>query len=129
MIAFVVICLTFCPRVVNPIADRSFKKVLEHAKKVRENILTKTSLMLGVGEKDEEILQTMKDCRSVGVDVITFGQYLRPTPRHLAVKEYITPEKFNEWQAMAEDMGFVYAASGPLVRSSYKAGGEYFKDI
>ena len=70
-------------------------------------------------------MQTLRDLRSAGVDVVTFGQYLQPTKRHLPVKEYVTEEKFYEWQQIAEGIGFKYVASGPLVRSSYKAG-EFF---
>ena len=81
--------------------------------------------MLGVGETDEEIRATLHDLRNSDVDVVTFGQYLRPTKRHMKVKEYVTPEKFQAWQEEAESMGFKYVASGPLVRSSYKAG-EFF---
>ena len=81
--------------------------------------------MLGLGEEDEDVLQTLQDLRSIDVDVVTFGQYLQPTKRHLPVKEYVTEEKFREWQKIAEGMGFKYVASGPLVRSSYKAG-EFF---
>jgi lipoic acid synthetase len=99
--------------------------VLEHAKKVNPDLLTKTSLMLGLGETDEEVVQTMKDLRKVGVDVVTFGQYMRPTDHHLAVVEYVSPTKFDWYKEQAEGMGFRYVASGPLVRSSYKAG-EYF---
>jgi lipoyl synthase len=101
--------------------------VLKYAKSVA-NCLTKTSLMLGLGETDDEIQQTLDDLRSVDVDVVTFGQYLQPTKRHLTVKEYITPEKFEEWQTKAEGMGFKYVASGPLVRSSYKAGEFFLKN-
>ena len=89
------------------------------------SLITKTSLMLGVGETDEEIRATLHDLRNSDVDVVTFGQYLRPTKRHMKVKEYVTPEKFQAWQEEAESMGFKYVASGPLVRSSYKAG-EFF---
>lgn len=98
---------------------------LEHAKKVNPDLYTKTSIMLGLGETDEEVLQTMKDLRAIDVDVVTFGQYLRPTDNHLSVVEYVTPEKFDEYRVMAEEMGFKYCASGPMVRSSYKAG-EFF---
>ena len=98
---------------------------LEHAKKVNPDLYTKTSIMLGLGETDEEVIQTMKDLRAIDVDVVTFGQYLRPTDNHLSVVEYVTPEKFDEYRVMAEDMGFKYCASGPMVRSSYKAG-EFF---
>lgn len=101
-------------------------KVLEMAKQRRESMLTKTSLMLGVGETDEEVRQTMRECRDAGVNVITFGQYLRPTKRHLPVQEYVHPDKFEQWRQEGEDMGFLYVASGPLVRSSYKAGGKCF---
>lgn len=87
--------------------------------------LTKTSLMLGLGETDEDIQKTLEALSAIEVDVVTFGQYLQPTKRHVPVKEYVTPEKFEEWQKVAESMGFTYVASGPLVRSSYKAG-EFF---
>ena len=98
---------------------------LAHAKKVKAGLYTKTSLMLGLGETDEEVIQTMKDLRNIDVDVVTFGQYLRPTERHLSVVEYVTPEKFDYFRRVGEEMGFKYVASGPMVRSSYKAG-EFF---
>lgn len=98
---------------------------LEHAKTVKPDLYTKTSVMLGLGETEEEVIQTMKDLRSVDVDVVTFGQYLRPTQKHLSVVEYITPEKFEYYKKVGEEMGFKYVASGPLVRSSYKAGEFY----
>ena len=82
--------------------------VLERAKKTLPTLVTKTSLMLGVGETDEEIRKTLQDLRNSDVDVVTFGQYLRPTKRHMKVKEYVTPEKFQEWQEEAESMGFKY---------------------
>lgn len=103
--------------------------VLEHAKKVNPSVLTKTSLMLGLGETDEDIIQTLRDLRNIDVDVVTFGQYLQPTRRHLRVQEYVTPEKFEEWQRVGEDMDFKYVASGPLVRSSYKAGEFFLKNL
>ena len=84
--------------------------------------------MLGLGETEEDILQTLKDLRENDVDVVTFGQYLQPTKRHLKVKEYITPEKFDYWKDAADGMGFKYVASGPLVRSSYKAGEFFLKN-
>ena len=96
--------------------------MLEHAKKTVPDLITKTSIMLGFGESDDEIEATMRDLRSVDVDVVTFGQYLRPTKGHIAVKEFITPEKFAHWESVGKDMGFKYVASGALVRSSYKAG-------
>ena len=101
--------------------------VLRHAKATGpEGLVTKTSIMLGLGESDEEIAQTMRDCKDAGVDIFTLGQYLRPTPAHLDVMEYVTPEKFDHWKRYGEEVvGFRYVASGPLVRSSYKAG-EFF---
>ena len=104
---------------------RQSLKVLDKAKKRAPEMYTKSSLMLGFGEKDKEILQSMKDLKSTGCDVITFGQYLQPSIRHLKVAQYIEPKKFDYWKQMAEDMNFLYCASGPLVRSSYKAG-EFF---
>ena len=85
--------------------------------------------MLGLGETDEEIMQALKDLKEVGCDVVTFGQYLQPSPRHLKVEEYITPEKFQYWKKVADDMDFLYCASGPLVRSSYKAGEFFMKGV
>jgi lipoic acid synthetase len=85
---------------------------------------TKTSLMLGLGETEEEVADCLRDLRSAGVDIVTFGQYLRPTQgeRHLPVHAFVHPDQFARYQAMAQRMGFLYVASGPLVRSSYKAG-------
>lgn len=90
---------------------------------------TKTSIMLGLGETEEEVIQTMKDLRAIDVDVVTFGQYLRPTEHHLAVVEYIRPEMFDHYRQVGEDMGFKYVASGPMVRSSYKAGEFYLEHM
>ena len=83
--------------------------------------------MLGLGENETEIEQALKDLRSHDVDVVTFGQYLRPTLRHMSVQRYVSPEEFNDWRVRAEAMGFKYVASGPLVRSSYRAGELYLK--
>jgi lipoic acid synthetase len=99
--------------------------VLAHAKTVKPDLLTKTSIMLGLGESRQEVIETMKDLRAAGVDVLTLGQYLRPSPAHLAVEEYVTPEAFDELQVEGEKLGFRYVAAGPMVRSSYKAG-EFF---
>lgn len=85
--------------------------------------------MLGLGETDEEVIQTMKDLRAIDVDVVTFGQYLRPTGNHLSVVEYVKPEKFDHFRQVGEDMGFKYVASGPMVRSSYKAGEFYLEHM
>ncbi|KAJ3088815.1 hypothetical protein HK102_007861 [Quaeritorhiza haematococci] len=103
--------------------------VLEHAKKVRPELVTKTSMMLGLGETDEEVMNALKDLRAVGVDVVTFGQYMRPTKKHMKVAEYVHPDKFNHWAQVSKELGFKYVASGPLVRSSYKAGELYIKNI
>ena len=103
--------------------------VLKFIKKRDPRRYTKTSLMLGLGETDEEVMQTLIDLRSVGCDVVTFGQYLQPTKLKLKVEEFVTPEKFKYWQKVAEDMGFLYVASGPLVRSSYRAGEFFMKGI
>jgi len=83
--------------------------------------VTKSGLMLGLGEKETELFQTMDDLREVGCEVLTIGQYLRPTPKHLPVVEYITPEQFNYYGDIACKKGFLHVASGPLVRSSYHA--------
>ena len=82
---------------------------------------TKSGLMLGLGETDEEVLETMQDLRTVEVDVLTLGQYLQPTPKHAPVKDFITPEKFEEYKKIGLEMGYKFVESGPLVRSSYHA--------
>lgn len=118
------------PSVRDPRAKyRQSLEVLRMVKERDPSRYTKSSLMLGLGETDEEILQTLRDLRAVGCDVVTFGQYLQPTQRHLKVIEYVTPEKFAEWRKTAEGMGFLYVASGPLVRSSYRAGEFFMKGI
>jgi lipoic acid synthetase len=81
--------------------------------------------MLGLGETKEEVIQSMKDCLAVGVEIFTLGQYLQPTSWHLPVIEFVSPETFREYQKIGMDLGFRYVASGPLVRSSYRAG-EFF---
>ena len=83
--------------------------------------MTKSGIMVGLGESDDEVLQTLHDLRSVGVQIVTLGQYLRPTLEHYPVAEYITPEKFDWYKQKALEMGFSYCASAPLVRSSYLA--------
>jgi lipoic acid synthetase len=95
--------------------------VLAHAKRHRPRLLTKTSLMLGIGESDAEILSTMEELRAIGVDILTLGQYLRPTANHLAVQRYVTPEQFEQYRAWGLALGFRECVSGPLVRSSYRA--------
>jgi lipoic acid synthetase len=95
--------------------------VLAHAKQHRPGVLTKTSRMLGLGETDAEILATMDDLREVGVDILTLGQYLRPTVNHLAVERFVTPAEFESCREAALARGFVECVAGPLVRSSYRA--------
>ncbi|EFN56450.1 hypothetical protein CHLNCDRAFT_10627, partial [Chlorella variabilis] len=91
-------------------------------------VYTKSSIMLGLGESDEEVVDTMLDLRDAGVDILTLGQYLQPTQHHLPVAEFVTPEKFEHWRKYGEEViGFRYVASGPLVRSSYRAG-EFFTE-
>lgn len=103
--------------------------VLEMVKKMDPTRFTKSSIMLGLGETEEEVRQTLKDLRDIECDVVTFGQYLQPRKRHLPVEEFVTPERFKEWQKEAEEMGFLYVASGPLVRSSYRAGEFFMKGV
>ena len=95
--------------------------VLRHAKQHRPDVLTKTSLMLGLGEEDDEIMQTMQDLRAANVDIVTLGQYLRPTKNHLAVERYVTPDEFDAYRQKGLAMGFLEVVSGPMVRSSYRA--------
>jgi lipoic acid synthetase len=95
--------------------------VLEHAKTYRPAVLTKTSLMLGLGETPEEIRQTMVDLRAAAVDILTLGQYLRPTPNHLDIERFVTPDEFDQYRDWALSLGFLECVSGPLVRSSYRA--------
>lgn len=94
-------------------------EVLEHIKLKSSSIQTKSSLMLGLGETEDMILRALCDLKNAGVDIITIGQYLRPTHHHLEVKEYLPPEKFQYYKKKAQDMGFLSVVSGPLVRSSY----------
>lgn len=100
--------------------------VLRHAKGYAPGVITKTSLMLGLGETEAEVHQAMQHLREAGVDAITFGQYLRPSAKQLEVSEWVTPQQFEAYKHVAlETFGFAYCASGPLVRSSYRAG-EYY---
>lgn len=103
--------------------------VLKHVKKVNPRIYTKSSIMLGLGEQDEEVIEAMKDLRRIGVDILTIGQYLRPSSWHLVVEEFVHPEKFLWFKEEAEKLGFLYVASGPFVRSSYRAGELFIKNI
>ncbi len=95
--------------------------VLRHAKRYRRDVITKTSLMLGLGETSEEILHTLRDLRAAEVDVVTLGQYMQPTRNHLPVIRYVTPDEFKQYREAGLQLGFLEVASGPLVRSSYRA--------
>ncbi|OAF72061.1 hypothetical protein A3Q56_00152 [Intoshia linei] len=103
--------------------------VLKNVKLFNPKLITKSSIMLGLGETDQQIYETLHDLRKCGVDCVTLGQYMQPSKRHLKVKEYVTPEKFNYWERIGNEMGFLYTASGPLVRSSYRAGEFFIKNI
>lgn len=115
-----------------PVRDRRANyeqslRVLEQVSRESE-IYTKTSIMLGLGEHDHEVYQTLSDLHESDVDIVTLGQYLQPSRSHLDVTEYVHPDKFETWRRVAEDeIGYLYCASGPMVRSSYKAG-EFFVD-
>ncbi|MFN0729067.1 lipoyl synthase [Polaribacter gochangensis] len=99
-----------------------YERSLGVLKYLKENgMRTKSGIMLGLGETEEEVIQTMKDLRNVGLDVITIGQYLQPSKKHLPVKEFITPDQFKKYETLGLEMGFMYVESGALVRSSYKA--------
>ncbi len=113
-------------RLTHPVRDpragyRQTLDVLAHAKRHRPEVLTKTSLMLGLGETEAELLATMDDLRAAGCDLLTLGQYLRPTMNHLPVERYVTPGEFARYRAEALARGFRECVSGPMVRSSYRA--------
>lgn len=95
--------------------------VLRRVKEMDDMILTKSGMMVGLGEKEEEVIEVMKDLRDVGCDFLTLGQYLRPSEKHYPVMEYVSPETFERYRIKAEELGFKFIASGPFVRSSYKA--------
>ena len=100
--------------------DRTMR-LLEMVKELDPTIYTKSGLMLGLGETKDEVVDTLKDLRAIGVDAVTIGQYLRPTMKHLPVVEYIHPDVFKEYQEIGEELGFIFVASGPFIRSSYNA--------
>ncbi len=119
------------PKVRDPRAgyDQSLR-VLEYARSYGEDVLgdqvfTKSSIMVGLGEREDEVAETMDDLRAVGTDFLTIGQYLRPSSKHLQVADFVHPDTFEAYRELGLEKGFKYVASGPLVRSSYKAG-EYF---
>ncbi len=103
--------------------------VLRRAKELRPGVVTKSSLMLGLGESEAEVETAMDDLRDAAVDVVTFGQYLRPTLKHLPVREHVSPGRFKALERRALRKGFLYVASGPLVRSSYKAAEFYIEGM
>jgi lipoic acid synthetase len=122
------------PRLQWPVRDRraGYEQSLSVLKQAAEenDAFTKTSLMLGVGEYHHEVYQTMRDLRSVGVDIVTFGQYLQPSRSHLEVSEYVHPDVFDTWERVAEEeLEFLYCASGPMVRSSFRAGELFVESI
>jgi lipoic acid synthetase len=101
--------------------DRSLSVLKKVKEKRGDTIYTKSGVMLGLGETEEELFQALRDLRASNCDILTLGQYLQPTLKHLPVIEFVTPEKFAEYKVRAEEMGFVHVASGPMVRSSYHA--------
>ncbi|MFA6302277.1 MAG: lipoyl synthase [Legionella sp.] len=120
-------------RLTHPVRDnragyQQTLNVLQFAKKYRPDVLTKTSLMLGLGETDEEIVQTMDDLRAHQVDILTLGQYLQPTKNHLPIQRYVSPETFAKLREIGLQKGFFEVASGPLVRSSYRADRVFKRD-
>ena len=103
--------------------------VLENSKKLNPKIYTKSSIMLGLGEEDIEVIQAMKDLREINVDILTLGQYLRPTDWHIPISNFVSPEKFDYFKQKAIELGFLFCASGPFVRSSYRAGELFVRNI
>lgn len=115
------------PRLDSKVRDRraTFEQsigILKEAKRLRPDILTKSSIMVGLGETDEEITEALQMLRDAKVDLVTIGQYLAPSPKHLAVDRFPEPSRYDEWSLQIEEMGFLGWACGPLVRSSYRAG-------
>ena len=103
--------------------------VLKKLKELNPALVTKSAMMLGLGEQEEEVEQTMRDLREIGVQVFTMGQYLRPSLRHIAVEEYVHPDTFKRYEEKGLEMGFSFIAAGPFVRSSYKAGELFLKNL
>lgn len=127
---------------------RQSLRVLERAKGAKEGMVTKTSVMLGLGETEEQIWEMLRgafpnllfvaedskltfksELRKINTDIVTFGQYMQPTKRHMPVHTYVTPSVFETWRQRALGLGFLYCASGPLVRSSYKAGEAFIENV
>lgn len=101
--------------------------VLRKAKEINPSLVTKSGIMLGFGEQEEDVVKVMKDLREVDCDIMTLGQYLRPSTKQVEVVEYVTPEKFKRYEEIGYSLGFKFVASGPLVRSSYRAEEAYLK--
>jgi len=117
------------PTVRDPRANyKQSLEVLAAIKTIDPDRYTKSSIMVGLGETTGEVVKAMEDLRAVKVDFLTIGQYLQPTKKHIKLTEYIPPEQFEAYQTLGLDMGFKYVASGPLVRSSYKAGEFFIRD-
>jgi len=106
--------------------DRTLE-VLRIAKRLREGQCTKSNLILGMGERPEEIPTALADLADAGIDIVTMGQYLRPTPHHLPVDRWVTPEEFGLWKELGESLGIAHVEAGPLVRSSYHAGMQFHR--
>lgn len=122
------------PRLQSVVRDRRANyrqslSVLRDVKRINSEIFTKSSLIVGFGETDREVIHLMKDLRVIDVDFLTIGQYLRPSDWHLPVAEYVPPEKFEFFRMIGEDLGFKYVAAGPFVRSSYRAGELFVKSL
>ena len=122
--------LSLTPTVRDPRANYwQSLSVLRNAKKLSRQVYTKSSIMVGLGESEEEVIQAMIHLRRADVDFLTVGQYLRPSSRHLSVVEYVEPERFQAYRDIGEELGFRYVASGPLVRSSYRAGEFFIRSV
>jgi lipoic acid synthetase len=110
-------------------AYRQSLRVLRYLKDRPERLYTKSSIMVGLGETEDELVQTFRDLRAAGVDVLTLGQYLQPSQYHLRVARFVPPADFDRYKQVAETMGFLYVAAGPLVRSSYRAAEFFMKGL
>jgi lipoic acid synthetase len=118
----------------HPVRDRraGYRKTLDVLRYYKErfpDIYTKSSLMVGLGETEDELYASMRDLRAAGVDVLTLGQYLQPSPWNLKVEEFVPPDTFKRYADRALELGFLYCASGPLVRSSYRAAEFFMKGL
>jgi lipoic acid synthetase len=117
---------TLTPKIRDPRATyEQSLRVLKDIKNLNPSIYTKSSIMMGLGEVEPDVVTAIEDLRAVNVDILTLGQYLRPSKGHVPVSEYVSPDKFEHYKQLAENLGFLYVASGPFVRSSYRAG-EFF---